>query len=312
MSGKSIRQQFADTMVEVGQRDQELVVVVGDISHFALQPYAERCPGRYFNIGICESAMTSVGAGLAKLGLIPVLHTIAPFLLERSFEQIKLDFGYHKLGGNFVTVGSAFDYANLGCTHHCYGDFALLKLVEGSQIFFPASPTEFDALFKAAYRSQTVNLFRIPSRSHGIEIAASEIQVGKALRLREGNEVTLVATGPQLANALQAAERLETEKISAEVIYVHSIRPLDTGLLRDSLQRTRHVVVVEEHMQSGGLGDDILRLTREDPQIRFASVSIPDRFVREYGTYDEHCASLGLSPEGIHRAARELVIKSLR
>ena len=147
---KSLRQQFADTLISLGKEDSGLVVMVGDISHGILKPLAEACPGRYYNIGILEPTMVSMGAGLAAAGLCPVIHTIAPFLIERSFEQIKLDFCYHKLPGNIVTVGSAFDYSNLGCTHHCYGDFALLKTLQRIQICFPASAVEFDQLFRQA------------------------------------------------------------------------------------------------------------------------------------------------------------------
>ncbi len=142
-SSKNMRQEFADTMLEVGTRDEELVVVVGDISHGILQSFAKACPERYFNIGILEPTMMSLGAGMAKVGLKPVLHTIAPFIIERSFEQIKLDFCYHQLGGNIISVGSAFDYSNLGCTHHCYSDFALLKTLPNTEVLYPASALEF-------------------------------------------------------------------------------------------------------------------------------------------------------------------------
>lgn len=103
--GKHMRQEFADTMLEVGQVDAKLVVLIGDISHGILQPFAKACPGRFYNIGICESTIVNMAAGLAKVGLYPVVHTIAPFIVERSFEQIKLDFGYQHLGVNLVTVG---------------------------------------------------------------------------------------------------------------------------------------------------------------------------------------------------------------
>ena len=172
---KKIRDGFAETMLEVGKKDSRLVVLVGDISHFILQPFAKECPGRYYNIGICEPTMVTIAAGLSKVGFIPVIHTIAPFLIERSFEQIKLDFGYQKLGGNFVSVGAGFDYGNLGCTHHCYDDFSLLKNVEGMKIVYPASYAEFNILFKQIYDDKSPNYFRIPENSHGAIFKNSNI-----------------------------------------------------------------------------------------------------------------------------------------
>jgi len=303
---KSIRQQFADTMLEVGGSDNDLVVIVGDISHGILKPFAAKNPDRYFNIGILEPTMISVAAGISKVGLIPVAHTIAPFIIERSFEQLKLDFCYHGLRGNIVTVGSAFDYSNLGCTHHCYGDFALLKTLPSSQIFFPGSALEFDLLFKQEYRSNHLNVFRISAFPHTLELDAKEIAPGKGIKIAEGSDVTLVAVGPQLRSALTAREILKGKNISAEVIYLSTVRPLDRELIRNSVQKTRRVVVVEEHLRSGGVGDDILREIYGIPDLRFSSASIPDQFVLEYGTYEDHCLRLGLTGAGVAAIAESL------
>jgi transketolase len=295
----STRQQFADTMLAVGQENSRLVVMVGDIGHGMLKSFADACPGRYYNIGILEPTMISLGAGLSATGLCPVIHTIAPFMIERAFEQIKLDFCYHKLPGNIVTVGSAFDYSNLGCTHHCYGDFALLKTLQRNEICFPASAVEFDQLFRQSYQNDLLTVYRIAGHSHNFEFDAGDIVFGKAIRVLEGVDVTLIGTGPHLRTVLSAREKLSAKGISAEVIYVHTIRPLDTDFIRASVEKTRKVVVVEEHMRSGGLGDDVLRATYDIPGIKFHSISIPDTFVTGYGTYEELSESCGLTPEAV-------------
>lgn len=299
MSAKQVRVQFADTMLALGQQDPDLVVMVGDISHGILQPFAKACPGRYYNVGILEPTIMSMGAGLARAGLVPVIHTIAPFLLERAFEQIKLDFCYHRLPGNIVTVGSAFDYAYLGCTHHCYGDFALMKTLEGVQITYPSTPIEFDLLFRQAYRSKAVTVYRVPASQHDAAFDPGDIRFGKGIKVADGRDVTLVATGPQLKSALGARTLLASRGCDAEVLYIHTIRPLDEDLILASVAKTGRVVVIEEHMRSGGLGDDVLRATRKLPSVRYASASIPDAFVRAYGSYQDHCDALGLTPAGV-------------
>lgn len=304
MSATGVRQQFADTMLAVGQEDPKLVVLVGDISHFILQPFANACPGRYYNVGICEPTILSMAAGLSKVGFYPVVHTIAPFIVERSFEQIKLDFCYQRLRGNLVTVGSAFDYSNLGCTHHCYGDFALLKTLPGTQIVYPSSAIEFDALFRQVYRNDALTLFRVPARGHGQDIPVEQIQFGKGLRVAEGTNLTVVATGPQLANAVAARAELKESGWDAEIVYVHTIRPLDASLIRSSALKTGRVLVIEEHMRAGGLGDDVLRATRDIANLRYSFLSIPDAFVTDYGSYEDHCKSLGLTKEGILEMVR--------
>ncbi len=295
----STRQQFADTMLAIGQENSKLVVMVGDIGHGMLKPFAAACPGRYYNIGILEPTMISMGAGLAASGLCPVIHTIAPFMIERAFEQIKLDFCYHKLSGNIVTVGSAFDYSNLGSTHHCYGDFALLKTLQRTQICFAASAVEFDQLFRQSYQNDFLTIYRVAGQSHCFDFAAKDIIFGKAIKVIDGSDVTIVATGPHLRTALNACEHLSVDGVKVEVIYVHTIRPLDTELIRASVAKTRKVVVIEEHMRSGGLGDDVLRASYDIPGMKFHSVSIPDTFVTGYGTYDQLSASCGLTTEAI-------------
>ena len=190
---KKLRQEFADTMLEVGSLDQRLVVLIGDISHFVLQPFAKACPGRYYNIGICEPSTVNMAAGISKVGLIPVVHTIAPFIVERSLEQIKLDFGYQKFGINLVTVGSAFDYGALGCTHHCYSDFAVLKTIENMEIIYPASCKEFNLLFKETYDNGNPTYFRIPEAKHDLNFSDDQIRFGKGIVAKEGSDLTVIA-----------------------------------------------------------------------------------------------------------------------
>ena len=296
---KTTRQQFADTMLAIGQENKSLVVMVGDIGHGILKPFAEACKNRYYNIGILEPTMISMGAGLSASGLCPVMHTIAPFIIERAFEQIKLDFCYHKLSGNIVTVGSAFDYSNLGCTHHCYGDFALLKTLPGTEICFPASPVEFDNLFRQSYQNNYLTIFRIAGTSHNFPFKSEDVIFGKGVCVEEGEDLTIVATGPQLKMALSTRDTLQSRGISVEVLYIHTIRPLDIKLIRASAEKTGKVVVIEEHMRSGGLGDDVLRAIYDIPNLKFHSASIPDKFVTSYGTYEELLENAGLTTESL-------------
>ena len=301
----SLRDSFAEVLHRVGKEDPNLVVLVGDISHFRLQPFAKDCPGRYYNVGICESTIVNMAAGLAKVGFYPVVHTISPFIVDRSFEQLKLDFCYQKLGGNIVTVGSAFDYANLGCTHHCYGDFALLKTLPGTQIFYPATEVEFETLFRQSYNHGTLNYFRVPMQGHPYDFDPKQIKAGKAIRLQAGEEVTIIAVGSQLRTALDAMEPLNQLGVSVDLIYIHTVKPFDEALINASLFKTHKCLVIEEHSVFGGVFDDVLRASRIIENVRYASIAIPNTFIREYGTYQQHCQRLGFSVEGILRKVKD-------
>jgi transketolase len=303
---KKIREEFADTMLEVGQADSRLVVMVGDISHGILQPFAKACSGRYFNVGICEPTIVNMAAGISKTGLIPVVHTIAPFMIERSYEQIKLDFGYQKLSVNLVSVGGAFDYSQLGCSHHCYADVSLMSHFARGTVTIPGSPREFNLLFKQLYANGLINYFRIPERPHGFEFADQDLRSGRGIRVREGRDVTLVATGTQLATAVTAAEQLSAAGIGAEVIYIHTVKPFDTELVRQSVEKTRRFVTIEELSAHDGLYNLCLRATFGLNDLAAKQLAIPD-FIHGYGTYDELCAKLGFTPEGIGEAAKSLL-----
>lgn len=295
-----MRQAFADTMLEIGQKDKNLIVLIGDISHFILQPYAQKCPERFYNIGICEPTMVSMAAGLAKIGFYPVVHTISPFIVERSFEQIKDDFGYQKLGVNLITVGSAFDYSDLGCTHHCYDDFALLKTIENMQIFYPATPQEFYFLFKQTYNNGLPKYFRIPKVTHTLQLRPDQIKVGKGITITTGNDLTIIALGPQLTTAVEAATKMRnTANITTEIIYLPTIKPLDQTIIKKSLKKTGRCLVIEEHSVYGGVLDDVLRSTHDLSGIKYAGINVGEKFIHQYGTYQQLCHLLGFSNEGI-------------
>jgi len=297
-----MRNTFADTMLEIGREDPNLVVLVGDISHFALQPFAHACPGRFYNVGILESTIISMAAGLASVNLNPVVHTIAPFIIERGFEQIKLDFCYQNLGGTLISVGSAFDYAQLGCTHHCYDDIALIKSLPNTEIVYPAMPNEFRQLFKQTCTNNKLTYFRLPGAKHEQIISDEDLMLGKGILIKSGRDVTLIGAGPQLKTVINSVSLLNDNGIDAEVLYFPTIKPIDTDLIRESLKKTKHVLVVEEHSKYGGLGDEVLRTGSELEGIKYSFLNIPNEFLRGYGDYQEHCQELGFTPQSVcHR-----------
>lgn len=298
---KKMRQEFADTMLEVGVQNSRLVVMVGDISHGILQGFAKACPTRYFNVGICEPTIVNMAAGVAKSGLIPVVHTIAPFIIERAYEQIKLDFGYQQLGINLISVGSAFDYAQLGCSHHCYTDISLMSHFKNASVFFPASPLEFNVLFKKSYNNGKINYFRLPEKSHGIPISPEQIQVGKAIRVLEGFDLTIVVIGSHLKTALEACSLLNNRGLSADILYYPTIKPFDGEAVSISVSKTGRVLVIEEASSHDGVFNYVLRAVKHISNVEYAHIAIDD-FIHQYGTYEELCDDLGFSVQGILRA----------
>tara|TARA_Y100000816_G_scaffold290217_1_gene278381 strand:+ start:986 stop:1924 length:939 start_codon:yes stop_codon:yes gene_type:complete len=297
---KNVRQEFADTMMEIGKKDKKLTVMVGDISHGILKNFAKICKNQYINLGILEPTMISMGAGFSKVGLNPVLHTISPFIVERSFEQIKLDFCYHKLKGNIITVGGAFDYSNLGCSHHCYGDFALMKTLPNVNIFNPSSAIEFNELFKQSYKLNKLNYFRISGNNHHYEFKRNQIKLGEPIKIMSGRDLTILAVGSQLTNSVEVVKKLKAKNIDCDLYYVHSIRPLKFNIVKKSVKKTKKLVVIEEHISSGGLSEDVLKECYNVNHLKFLSICIKD-FVTGYGSYEDLCKEAGLDSKSIYK-----------
>ena len=156
-----MRKQFKNTVLDLATQDSRVVTILGDVSVYLFNDYKEKFPTRFYNMGICENTLISVSAGLSSQGLIPFVHTIAPFLTERSYEQIKLDLCYNRFGANIVTCGASFDYAWDGATHHSYTDLAILRLLPGMEVIQPGSTKELDILLRSQYRKWQSYIFQI-------------------------------------------------------------------------------------------------------------------------------------------------------
>jgi transketolase len=302
----SLRKVFAETITEIARVDERLIVFVGDISHGIFKELRQDFPDRYYNIGICEPGMLNVAAGLSAKGLIPVVHTIAPFLIERSYEQIKLDFAYQSLGVNLISVGGAFDYAKLGCSHHCYTDYSLLSKFSKSNIFFPGSDIEFRSIFKNVYNNGEMNYFRLTEFPHDISFESSEIKVGKAIKISSGSDLTIVTAGAALKRVKEATYLLNKSGYSVDILYYHTLKPFDSKIVFDSVSKTKKVIVFEENSSEDGL----FKLVNNSISGKFVydirQMAIND-FVRTYGTYEYLCEITGLSTSNLLKVSLNLI-----
>ena len=294
----SLRPIFASTLAKIGAQDEDLVVVVGDISHGVLGDFRNAYPNRYFNIGICEPATVGVAAGLSHAGLTPVVHTIAPFLIERAYEQIKLDFGYQNLPGNFVSVGSSFDYSKLGCSHHSYADVSLISHIPKGRVFLLGSPIEFEILFEKAYKQDFINYFRLTENSHNIDFKREQIKIGEAIRVIEGTDISLITIGSQLRNCVEAAKKLRMRGVSVEVVYLPTFKPFDSKAVRYSVEKTGCFITVEELSSQDGLYNRVLHSVLGLGKLKGKQMAVSD-FIRVYGTYSELQNEAGLSEQHI-------------
>ena len=298
---KSMREVFGETMIDIAKKDPRVVVIVADISHGLFKKFREIFPERYFNIGICEPSIVNLAAGLRKVGLIPFVHTIAPFLIQRSYEQIKLDFGYQKLNINLISVGSSFDYSKLGCSHHCYEDVANLKHFKKSRIFIPGSSKELNKMLMKNYQKNNINYFRLSEYQNIISIHENGSIVEK------GNDLTIVTLGHSLDITLKASKKLKKENIDVEIIYFNRINFSNMKNVKISVKKTKKMICVEELSNKGGLLEDCLKELSE-VSFKYDHIAIND-FIHKYGSYEELSYNSGFSDKNIYKIAKKLISK---
>ena len=291
-----MRKQFIRTTEEVMTKDERLVVLLGDIGVFGFRNAFQQCPQRIYNIGICEQAMTGMAAGLSKEGLVPVVHSIAPFVVERCLEQLKVDFCYQKLGGNIVSVGGSYDYAALGCTHHCPGDVALLKALPGLEIVVPGTPQEYDQLFRASYANGRLTYFRLSERSNP---QSFDVEFGRAKIIQQGKRATVVAVGTALAPTLAA-----TQDLDVTVLYYTTVTPFDGDTLKQHSASGKIILV--EPFYTGTLAADI-HAAMGSTAVAIETIGVPHRFLTNYGHAEEHDEAIGLTAANIRQRVQGFI-----
>lgn len=296
-----MRNQFNQIMLEIAEHDEKAVMLIGDISHHLLKDYEKRFPDRFYNLGICEQTLVGLASGLAMQGLRPVVHTIAPFCVERAYEQIKIDLCYQKTDVTIVSVGSSFDYAHLGCTHHCYEDVAILRALPNIQIFVPGTSEEFKTLFTQTWGNGYPKYFKLSNKQHGLKIKVDSSS-HTVVRRGSGNIVIFV-NGHLLDEVMQASTDEDT------VVYL----PVLSGLSETSkseiatIVANKKVLIVEENAMIGGLGDLIFDISSKfGVPISAKKIGIPNKFLTNYGKPEQHREALGLTVENIKKCLMEI------
>lgn len=292
----NMRGQMVETVESLLDMDDRLVLLLGDIGVFGFRKAFDRHPSRVYNIGILEQATISLAAGMATTGLVPVVHTIAPFLVERALEQLKIDFCYQRLGGNFISVGASYDYASLGCTHHCPADVPMLKNLPGMEIVVPGTAGEFDSLFRQSCFNGHPTYFRLSERQNPVGF---KVNFGKAVVVQEGGRAAVVAVGPALAPVLEAVRGMDVT-----VLYYTSVKPFDDKALRRHCPTGR--VLLCEPYYFGALLPEIVKSLSPLP-VQVECSGIPVEFLEHYGRAEEHDEAVGLTADRIRSKLDQLL-----
>lgn len=298
-----MRKAFAEMMIEMAEKDDKLVVLIGDISHYLLSEFEEKFPDRFYNVGICEQAMVGMAAGLAMEGYRPVIHTIAPFCVERAYEQIKIDLCYQNLDVAIISVGGSFDYAHLGCTHHCYSDISILRPLPNMDIFCPGTSLEFKTLFEKSWNNGKARYFKLlkDEHSYDINVEPYEFNILNYSDTNLSNPI-IFTTGYSLEIVEQIKDHI--------IVYCPTIEPVSEKSKKNiiNLLRKQHLcATIEENASMGSLADKIFDISTEYfVPICMKKIGIPRKFCLNYGDRKETRQDLGLTLKSIKEVLVEL------
>lgn len=302
------RDAFNEKLLELAHSDKRIVTVVNDsVGSSKLNQFRSEFANRLINVGIAEQNMVGVGAGLANGGLIPFVCGASPFLTGRALEQIKADVAYSYTNVKLCGMSSGMAYGELGPTHHSIKDLAWLRAIANMTIIVPADPLETAQAVEAAVNVHGPMFLRISRMGvPAVHPADYKFEIGKAARLREGSDVTLVANGVLVGQTLEAAEKLAAEGIQARVLNMATVKPLDKEAVLAAAAETGAIVTAEEHTVYGGLGGAVAELVVTRQPVPMRILGVPGVFAPT-GSVEWLLDHFGLNAQGIFEAARELV-----
>ncbi|KYH42547.1 MAG: transketolase [Candidatus Bathyarchaeota archaeon B26-1] len=309
------RDAYGRTLIELGRIRKEIVVLDADLSTSTRTAWFGReFPDRFFNFGVAEANMMSAAAGLASSGKIPFVSTFAVFATGRAYNQYRTSIAYPNLNVKIVATHSGISVGEDGPTHFCIEDIAIMRALPNTTVLVPADAVETEAAVKASvdhYGPVYIRLSRpklpvIYEEGYRWRGEKLTFRIGGSVTLREGEDVTLVASGLMVSRALDAAEALAREGIEAAVIDLYSIKPIDRETLTEAARRTGAIVTCEEHNVCGGVGSAVAEVLVETVPVPMEMVGVKDTFA-ESGSMEDLLTKYGLTSKDIVEAAKRVI-----
>ncbi len=300
------RDSYGNALVELGKEAENLVVLDADLAAATKTGVFQKAfPDRHIDCGIAESNMMGIAAGIASTGKVPFVSTFAMFAAGRAFEQVRNSIGYPHLNVKIGATHAGISVGEDGASHQCNEDLALMRVIPGMTVINPSDDIEAKAAVRAAYAHEGPVYLRFGRLAVPVinDRADYKFEIGKGVTLRDGKDLTLVATGLCVSGALEAAQKLAADGIDARVINIHTIKPIDAELLVKAAQETGKIVTVEEHSVIGGLGGAVAEVLSEQCPVKMLRIGMNDVF-GESGPAVQLLEKYGLDAEGIYQKTK--------
>ncbi len=310
VSTKNPRVSYGLAILEAGARHKDVVVITADMmTSFQTAKFAETYPDRFFNVGVAEQNMAGIAAGMATCGKIPFINTFSCFASMRCLEMLRTDIAYPCLNVKVVSCNAGLAVGAGGTTHHATEDLAIIRSIAHFTLIVPGDAKEVYQSVMACLQHRGPVYVRIGRQDMEDLPQGDDFQIGKASLLRDGGDITLAACGYMVYPALKAAERLAVQNVSARVLNVHTIKPLDEDAILKAARETKGIVAAEEHTILGGLGGAIAELVTREHPTHVRRVGIKDTFCG-IGPTEDLMAYHGLTEDEIFQQAMDLLQRS--
>jgi transketolase len=305
---KDPRKIFGEAMLEAGEEHKNIIAISADSSKGSqLSLFKERFPDRHLEFGIMEQGIIGFASGLATTGKIPFVVAIAPFVTARPFEMFRNDLGYMRQNVKIVGRNSGMTYSDLGPTHQSLDDVAIINTIPGVVILNPGDPVEIKKAVHAAAAHTGPTYIKLGSPKMPVLNEENYLfEIGKGVVMKEGSDVTIIATGTVLSKAFFAAEILKKEGVNTRLINIHTLKPIDRALIIKAAKETKKIVTVEEHYLIGGLGSAVARILAEELPTPVKMIGVDDQFAGN-GPYEDLLGLYGLRADQIANTVMEFL-----
>jgi transketolase len=304
-----VRTAFLETLFELAKADERIVFLTGDLGFSVIEPFAQALPKQFVNAGVAEQNMTAIAAGMALSGKIALTYSIANFPTLRCLEHIRNDVCYHEANVKIVAVGGGFAYGALGASHHATEELGVMRMMPGMTVVAPADPVEARLATRAIVEHPGPCYIRLGKAGEpNVHEGAVDFQLGRAIQLRDGKDVTLISTGGMLKAAMGVARRLAERGVEARVLSMHTLKPLDTEAVLAAARETGAVITLEQHSILGGLGSAVAEILAEAGlPVKFKRIGLPSAFSPRVGSQQYLEEQNGLDEEGVLRGVEAVL-----
>ncbi|WP_238883213.1 transketolase family protein [Clostridium sp. YIM B02551] len=299
-----MRTAFINKLTEMARKDEDIYLITGDLGFSVFEKFEQEFQDRFVNVGIAEATMIGIAAGLALSGKKVYVYSIIPFVTMRCFEQIRVDLCYQNLNVTLVGVGGGLSYGAAGATHHAIEDIALMRSLPNMKVVCPGDPTEAEKAVEQAVGLEGPVYIRLNKNGepklHNED--SIKFNIGKAIKIYEGNELSIIATGNMLEQSINISKKLIENGYNVNLISMHTIKPIDKECIIECLDKTKYIFTLEEHNIFGGLGSAVSEViaTNISKPITFKSYGIPDTYAESSGSRDYFRKKYGIDEESIY------------